>query len=428
MFFSSLKKESCWLQSFVFGSLACVYLFLAPNYEWKPEETGTAYGADFLQEWVGARMFLTGHVSELYDANVFRDWQYNPTILGFSWKTEAYFPPVYPPPHYVLFTPFACMPYRWAVVVWVLTLIGAAYLSSKLITDIVNHAGSQGGSETAASLRSRSKYLWLGMILFPSLLFSITLGQKSVCWLLLICLTWRLLQCHREYAAGMVFGILSIKPTLFFLVPVVLLRNGCWRFFVGASVSVCAIWGGTACLVPVDTWLAFARVIGQVGNYAENSGYHLEWSCNLMAMAYSLPVEQTQWCKWAICLPLSIYLLYCVFEDRRYAIHSPEKAMMLFGATLLLSPHTYHYDLCILLLPILWLIGTAPRNGMAYYGLLAIGVTVASNIQELVHIPILPILLLGIVCELRLRGRLFQEQESIEASWYSSIPKLRPDG
>ncbi len=405
----SLQKPSWWIQGLVFASLACVYLFLAPNYEWKSEETGTAYGADFLQEWVGARMVVTGHIAELYNVEVFRAWQYNPDVVGFAWKTDAYFPPVYPPPHYVLFSPFAFVPYRWAVVLWVLTLIGAAFLSSTLIADIVNHARTSHHSETSGLLKSRSNFLWLGLILFPSLLFSITLGQKSVCWLLLICLTWRLLQCHREYAAGMVFGILSIKPTLFFVVPLVLLRNGCWRFFVGASVSVCIIWGGTACLVPMETWLKFAQILGTIGSYAENTGYHLEWSCNLMTMAYSLPMDQIQWCKWAICLPLSIYLLYAVFEDRNNAIDSPQKAMMLFGTTLLISPHSYHYDLCILLLPILWGIAAAPKQGMAWYGLLAVGVTVAGDVIELFHVPILPIVLVGIVCESRLRGFAFQK-------------------
>ena len=417
---ASLAKPSFWLQGVVFATIACVYLFLAPNYEWKSEETGTAYGADFLQEWVGARMFVTGHTADLYDVEVVRAWQYDPNIVGFAWKTDQFFPPVYPPPHYVLFSPFACLPYRWAVMLWLLTLIGSAFLSSHLISSIIKHTVAQRDSEAPTAQPSGSKYLWLGMVLFPSFLFSITLGQKSVCWLLLACLTWRLLQCRREYAAGVAFGILSIKPTLFFLLPMVLLRNGCWRFFIGASVSVCAIWGGTACLVPLETWIAFGKVITTAGSYAENVGYHLDWSCNLMTMAYSLPSEQTLWCKWAICVPLSIYLLYCVFEDRHYAIDSPEKAMMLLGSTLLLSPHTYHYDLCVLILPILWLIGTSSQRGLAWYGLLAIGVTTASNIQELLHVPVLPILLIGMICELRLRGVAMPKQERLSGWWFSA--------
>lgn len=83
---------------------------------------------------------------------------------------------------------------------------------------------------------------------------------------------------------------------------------------------------------------------------------------------------------------------------------SGEKALMVVATTLAISPHTYHYDLCILLLPILWLAATSPRQGFAYYAMLAVGVTIAADLQELLHVPIIPILLVGIVCELRLRG------------------------
>ena len=396
--------SSKWIQLLVFVGIAFTYLFFAPNYEWNAEETGTAYGADFLQEWVGARMFLSGHAFELYNVEVFRAWQYDPAIVGFAWKTDQYFPPVYPPPHYVLFTPFAFLSYRTAVVVWLLLLIVAAWFSSRLIADIACHKDKLVYGKSLSEIDPKTRFLWLGLILFPSLLFSITLGQKSVCWLFLICLSWRLLQCHRDYAAGMVFGILSIKPTLFFLLPLVMLRNGKWRFFVGASISVLAIWGTTACLVPTETWMAFAKVVRTTGNYAENVGYRLEWSCNLMTMAYSLPTDLTQWCKWAFCVPLSIYLLYCVFEDRHFAFDSPEKGLMILGSTLLVSPHTYHYDLCILLLPILCLATTAGQRAFVYYGLLSLGVAVAGEFQEFFHIPILPILLIGMICELRLHG------------------------
>lgn len=412
-----LLNTQSWLPLVVFATLPIVYLLFAPNYEWKTEETGTAYGADFLQEWVGARMFITGHVSELYDLETFKAWQYNPKVVGFAWNTNQYFPPVYPPPHYILFSPFACLPYRWAVVVWLFALVLAAFFSAKLMAEIAIHASSGLPGDTnvsSESTRAKSRYLWLGLLLFPMFLFSITLGQKSVVWLLIICATWRLLQCHRDYVAGMVFGILSIKPTLFFLIPLVLLRNGNWRFFIGASTSVVILWGGAGCLVPIETWMAFSKVLSTAGNYAENGGYRLEWSCNLMTFAYSLPRQLVDWCKGAVCLTLTIYLLYCVFEDRQYSLTSPEKAMMLLATTLLISPHTYQYDLCVLMLPVLWMCATASKSGVATFALLAMGVTVAGEVQSILNIPVVPIVLVGIVCELRLRAVLGGKPKSTQ--------------
>ena len=410
------------LQVIVLTAILFVYLLFAPNYAWKETETGTAYGADFMQEWVGARMFVTGHVSELYHPETFKAWQYDRSIMGFEWKTDQYFPPVYPPPHYALFSPFGLLPYRWAVVVWLTLLMTAAFFSAKLISDLVNHAfatseGKDGvNHDVIDRIAHRSNFIWIGLILFPMFLFSVTLGQKSICWLLLICATWRLLQCHRDFAAGMVFGILSIKPTLFFLIPLIMLRNGNWRFFLGASSSVVLLWGSTACVVPLETWSEFAKVLSSAGNYAENIGYRIEWSCNLMTLAYSLPAELTEWGKWAICIPLSIYLLYCVFEDRHYTISSPEKAFMAIGTTLLISPHTYQYDLCILLLPILYLCVSQPKRGMATFGILVLAVTMAEDVQRSVHLPIVPITLLAMICELRLRAILKCETTQVKLS------------
>jgi hypothetical protein len=403
--------KATWMKLAAFIAIACAYVFCAPNYAWVEETTNPAYGADFLQEWVGARMILTGNASTLYDLETFKAWQYNPDIVGFAWHTNQYFPPVYPPPHYLAFTPLACLPYRWATLIWLLSLIAAAFLSTKFIADIAVHHTSKADASQIPIVRRKSQYLWMALLLFPSLLFSITLGQKSIYWLLLACMTWRLLQSNRECAAGMVFGILSIKPTLFFLLPLVLLRYRRWRFFVGASLSVGLIWGTAACILPIDTWIAFARSLRNVGNYAENSGYRLEWSCNLMTLAYSVPADWTYWCKWGFCLPLSIYIVFSVFEDKAYAVDSPEKSLMLLGSTVLISPHLYHYDLCILLLPILWLAATSTRLGTAYYLMLAVAVSVAAEAQEYLQIPVVPILIVGMICELRLRTLVQPGQE-----------------
>ena len=178
--------QTTWIQWVVFVAVASSYLCFAPNYDWSEQSVETAYGADFLQEWVGARMIVTGHSGEIYQGDVFRNWQHDPEIVGFQWRSESYFPPVYPPPHYVLFSPFAMLSYRWATVVWLFLLISCAFVSARLIEDSVDHSCRAMDREFLVGIRAKSRYLWIGLLLFPSLLFSITLGQKSVCWLLIV--------------------------------------------------------------------------------------------------------------------------------------------------------------------------------------------------------------------------------------------------
>jgi hypothetical protein len=78
------KSQTTWLKCCVFLAIFFSYLFFAPNYDWSEQSFDTPYGADFLQEWVGARMVLTGNVSQLYDVEKFRAWQHDPSIVGLS--------------------------------------------------------------------------------------------------------------------------------------------------------------------------------------------------------------------------------------------------------------------------------------------------------------------------------------------------------
>jgi hypothetical protein len=236
------SRNNIALQCIAVATIACSYLFYAPNYEWTEQAFDTPYGADFMQEWVGARILLSPQASQLYQTDLFRECQYDSNIVGFEWQSDQFFPPVYPPPHYALFSPLACLPYRWAVVVWLLVLIACAFASARLIQEIVVHHARETKNQRMEKIAATSSILWVGLLLFPSLLFSITLGQKSVGWLLIACMTWRLLQMQRDFVSGMVFGLLSIKPTLFFLFPLVMLRQRRWSFFCGASASVIALW------------------------------------------------------------------------------------------------------------------------------------------------------------------------------------------
>jgi hypothetical protein len=410
----------------VMVAIVCTFLFFAPNYEWSERSSDTPYGADFLQEWVGAKLIVGGQAGNLYEMETFVARQHDPNWVGFSWESDSYFPPVYPPPHYMLFTPFVMLPYRWAAIAWLVCLVAVSFLSAWLIEQCVNHSLTSQPADShppASESNNTTSYLWIGLLLFPSLLFSITLGQKSVLWLLMICFTMRLLQVQKSFASGVVFGLLSVKPTLFFLLPLVMLRNRQWRFLAGATTSVCILWGSVACLVPLDTWLGFARGLRTVGSYAENSGYRMDWSCNLMTLATCLPAGWSNMYKWGMCLPLTLYLLYSAIEDKTYRMDSPEKWMMVFATTLAISPHTYHYDMCILLLPILWLMAKDLRQGAAYFAMLAVGITVGPDILFYFNIPILPILLVGIVCELRLRSLVPSEGKNLD-----SVSKLGEAG
>ncbi len=404
---------------FLWILLFSLFLAFAPNYHWLPDKGTTPYGADFLHEWVGARIVLEGESQNLYDLELFQARQNDSQTLGFQWDKNSFFPPVYPPIHYIAFTPFALIPYRWAVLLWPGILLALTIIAVHQLQNIARRYIS---TTYAASNHHRALHnaILFGVLLFPPILASLTLGQKSVLWLVLFTTTWQLLLNNRPLSAGFVFGLLSIKPTLFFLLPLVLLSRGQFKFFLGASITVAMLWGGGLLLLPTETWLGFLEVARGSSTYANVAGYRLDWSCNLLALAYASPTSYQAWFKQSFCVILAIYCLICCFEKRNADILSPEKLLLVLCVTFLLSPHAYSYDLCLFLLPIVSIFAQQPRLGFIYFTLLTITIATATAFLNLFSLPVLPILLLAIVSELRLRTLYSQgnvdEQRSLPAA------------
>jgi Glycosyltransferase family 87 len=370
-------------------------LTFAPGFRWTPDTvTEGAYGNDFLQEWVGGRMILRGEANQVYDRFSFDRTQHDPAITGFQWTKATYFPPVYPPPHYLLATSIAWIPYRFATHLWM------ALLGISLIASIAVYQTARIHQKTSSTAKPLG-WWWYALIpCFPPIYFSILMGQKGTLWMLLIALAWALSSRGRSLSAGLVFGIVSVKPTLFFLLPLVLLRNGNFRFFVGASITTVLVWGSAFLCLPWNVWSGFAEQLGMTSSYASIQGYHLDWSCNLIALAYAANVADIGFLKWMLVLPLCLYVLHLCFSERMERFDSPGSLMKILIATMLLSPHAYFYDLAILAIPVLGYLTLSPARAAIYgAGLIALVLT-TNDILTITGIPIIPIVLLVALIEI----------------------------
>ncbi len=376
--------------------------------------TEGAYGNDFLQEWVGGKMILRGEANQVYDRFAFDRTQHDPAITGFQWTTATYFPPVYPPPHYLLATSIAWIPYRYATQLW-MGLLGVSLVVSIALFQMIDNRNKTGLNTKPLG------WWWYALIpCFPPIYFSILMGQKGTLWMLLIALAWVLLSRGRSMSAGLVFGLVSVKPTLFFLLPLVLLRNGHFRFFVGASITTILVWGTAFLCLPWNVWSGFAEQLGMTSTYASIQGYHLDWSCNLISLAYSANIADIGFLKWMLVLPLCIYVIHLCFSERMNRLDDPGSLMKILIATMLLSPHAYFYDLAILGIPILGYLSRSPARAAIYTaGLIALVVT-TTDILKLTGIPIIPIALLGVLIEIH-----FSPRQTITAKNERGLEALR---
>ena len=381
------KQTAKSLRGLLIGGLLLigVLLVFSPNYRWNIDKGDTPYGSDFLQDWTAASMIGAGEAGGLYNATAFDAWQHDPDLIGFHWNADSYYPAVYPPPYYWLCTPLHWIPYRPAVYLWLVMLLGALVAAAAMLEQ-----ASRSRQSPATAV-----WFWPAMLLFPPLLLGLTMGQKGTIWLLILTATWVLYRRTSPLAAGLVFGLLSVKPTLFFLLPLVMLRYREWRFVAGASLSWAALWGTAAYWLPTNVWADFLAVARAAGDYHAHAGYQLVWSSNLQSLSGNLPGWMPNWASGVLLAVPALFILGRIFVKANFSLYNPLDLCQVLLATCLLSPHFYAYDLVVLLLPIGGMWQTQRRAAVGVLAAVWFGMLASRPCLDTIGLPLMPVVLLA---------------------------------
>lgn len=206
------------------------YLVKSP---WPYDPIGYMVGRDFVNAWLGAKLALAGDPAphfgfDAYQALLQKSFGANYPIHIWSY-----------PPHLLLFTwPLGLMPYMTAYGVY--TLFGLAlYLA----------VASQGSR--------RFDHLAI-LLLAPAVTINIWAGQNG--FFTAVLLIGGLTQLDRRpILAGVLIGLLSIKPQLGVLIPLMLAMTGRWRTIVAAAVTIGALVLATALIFGGEVWTAYLR-------------------------------------------------------------------------------------------------------------------------------------------------------------------------
>lgn len=206
------------------------YLVKSP---WPYDPIGYMVGRDFVNAWLGAKLALSGDPAPHFGFDAYQALLQKAFGANYPIHIWSY------PPHLLLFTwPLGLMPYMTAYVVY--TLIGLAlYL-----------AVANGGAR-------RLDHMAI-LILAPAVTINIWAGQNG--FLTAALLIGGLTQLDRRpILAGILFGLLSIKPQLGVLIPLMLVLTGRWRVIVAAAVTVVALVAATALVFGSEVWTAYLR-------------------------------------------------------------------------------------------------------------------------------------------------------------------------
>lgn len=388
-------------------------LLISPNYHWPGSPTGagqsigkTPFGSDFIQEWIGADIIRTGESGRLYRQDYFTPAQHDVDRIGFRWDYEQYYPPVYPPSHYTAFLPLSYVPYRWATFIWLgISLISlpiavwsAERIAQKNQTHDLKNLSHDGQAGTRGFHRS-----WLLAMLFPGLLTTITMGQKGIVFLAIAGLTWLLWTREKRFAAGLVFGLLTIKPTLVFVLPLIALVSRQFRFLIGVGLTAGLLIGWSFCWVSLDVWRDYVSVVLSAGDYQNVKGYRPDWSASLLTLTdWIFPGNKLV--KLIALIAGSASLMVLVWQmasaKERDALNASQFARLIYVAmlgTALLSPHFYFYDAMLLILPIrIWLV-EQPTRATLHAAVLTLFCWIAQEFQ--LTFPVLPIVFTGLLLD-----------------------------
>ncbi len=186
--------------------------------------------ADFPVFWNAARIAVAGTPLEVFaHTNLMTD-------TG-PWA-DAWMPWLYPPGYLVMITPLGLMslPMAWAV----MTVLSFGLFLLALRPFL--------GGVTP---------LLLAQVFAPGLLPAVVTGQNTLIWYAGLLAAFACLRSDRPVLAGVLIGLLTVKPQLGLLIPFALLAAGHWKTILAATVTTVLLVGLPTALYGVEYWSAW---------------------------------------------------------------------------------------------------------------------------------------------------------------------------
>jgi alpha-1,2-mannosyltransferase len=362
------------------------YLVLS---RWPYDPVGYLIGRDFVNTWVGGQLALSGNPGAYFGPDA-----YNALL-------NAKFGPGYPlqiwsyPPQFMLFTwPFALMPYMAAYAVY--SLLGL------LLYLVVVTEG-----------RIKADQLLL-LILAPATIVNLWCGQTG--FLVAVFLVGGLASLDRRpFLAGVLFGMLSIKPQLGLLLPVMLVLTRRWRTIAAAAATAAALVAAASLAFGPKVWTDYIHdALPTQTEVVVRTFEHFMVSMptvfmNARVAGFPMPVAVA---AQIVVAAMAVAAVVWTFRRRREPVLSN---MLLVTATFLVTPYAFNYDMVVFGWVAMKLLARSDNEGWDYTLMLAVWATPFLTIplgMAGLAVSVLPILALAG----RLAWRIWKAEQASDAS------------
>ncbi len=299
--------------------------------------TGVHFGLDFVNFWSAGRLVLDGLVAQGYDPAAYK-------ALLKSWFAPAsiFTNLSYPPSLLPWLTPFAALPFLGAYALWA-ALGVAAFVAAAL--------GRYPAREDVPLIAV--------LIASPVVISNLVFGQIALIMTLLFVGAMRVLPT-RPVLAGVLIGLITMKPQLGVLIPVFLLALGSWRAIFAATATALALFAFSAALFGFAPWHAYVfDTTALQWSYilAMNDFYAIHMTTPYAALwALGVPVKGAligQWIASAAIVAVTVLVA-------RGKAEWPLKVAILALGSILVVPYSLGHDLAVPLAALVWYFSTRP--------------------------------------------------------------------
>jgi hypothetical protein len=327
-----------------FALIVAHAVYLATSFwqgSWIVAPDGKGIASDFVNVWAAGKLALDGLPAVAYDWPAHKAAE----VLAVGHDFDGYFGWHYPPTFLFAAVTLALLPYTAAYALWAFVTF-PAYLAAM-----------------RGIIGDRSGY-WLAAA-FPAVLSNFIVGQNGFLTAGLIGGTLLFIE-RRPVVAGIFLGLLTYKPHLGLLFPLVLAVSGHWRVFFVAS-AVGAIMAALSWLAFGSvTWIAFFDSISHTSQAFLSDGW-ANWGKLQTAFGITRTLGGGEALAWTAqgALAAVTALVVCAIWRGRAAFDI--KAAALGTGAMLATPYLYTYDLVVLAIPLAFLIRLGRRDGFLAY-------------------------------------------------------------
>ena len=202
------------------GGAAAALFAIFDLYQWAAAYAADHFHNDFTFYYVAAKIGLAHGWASIYDLSI---QQAQLDLLGSGIKVAELARYISPPPVAWAALPLTPLPYPVAYWIWS-TLLAAALVCTWYL--------AAPGAGRARVIYLAAAVGWLPVI------YGLQLGQPGMFVALGVAGSYALLRANRPLLAGIVLGLLALKPQLAFLAPLALLAGRHDRAFLGSVIAL----------------------------------------------------------------------------------------------------------------------------------------------------------------------------------------------